>query len=629
MLVALWLTALLAFAALAIDVGRFYAERRFLQNAADAAALAAASALVSGRSPAEAEATARAVLTANFAGEPTGNPPSLPSVLPIYADGHTGEGAYLRDGIVIGSNDVRVAVKNPVTYTFGRVLNLLNQEIGAQARAAWMGGMMPIAVRRYVNPPGPNTGATAPCTDNQNAFMDFFATADTACLGTETNAALRTAPSEGRAFDPLNPGSNPENHGPVVAILGQGAQPSNGVDFRGFIALDVRNFQSTGSQQYYNGVTAETSRNALKDFEATWIDRGGYPGPEFPPVTTPPDPNDQVGILAGNATGIALESLAKRFTPGDEILVAVYPGYVMAIPDFSISPPSQISLPNTGSTPLAGSLKVSRNQAFSGTVTLSTLADANDPKNPMVVAPPTLLGADPITYVPNPVAPALGTGANVNMTNVTTNNAASGIYALWVRGQAGSPYLTTKLEPFSVKIGTVTRDFAITADASSKNAPAVGASVSFSLVLTNSPNKNTAFGAAVTLTVDGPLPAGSGSVSFSSPSVTPSRNGTGTTLTINTGTMAPGSYRYIVRATAMNGDTPSVPVTKLLPLTVNVAPSDSSGSDQYVDIVGFAVMRIASLDANTVNAYAVTPVVADPNDPILRRGRIARLVPWS
>ncbi|MEA2547402.1 MAG: hypothetical protein QOI09_2675, partial [Chloroflexota bacterium] len=44
---------------------------------------------------------------------------------------------------------------------------------------------------------------------------------------------------------------------------------------------------------------------------------------------------------------------------------------------------------------------------------------------------------------------------------------------------------------------------------------------------------------------------------------------------------------------------------------------------------GFAVMRIASMDANTINAYAITPVIADPNDSRLRRGQVAKLVPWT
>ena len=626
-LVALWLTVLLGFAALAIDVGRLYSERRFLQNAADAAALAGAAALIQGRTAAEAEAAARAVLTRNFQNDPTGNPPALPSVVPLYEEGHAGEASYLKDGVLVTGNGVWVAVKNPVNYTFGRALGVLTQDVGARARAGWSGGLMPIAVRRYVNAPGPNAGVTAPCPHDETNFMDFFATANTACLGSETDAGLRTAPSAGNAFDTANPASDPTNHGPVVTILGQGAQPQNGADFRGFIALDVRNFQTTTSQQYYNGVTAGTNPNTLKHVEAAWIGDGGYPGPAFPAATSPPDPMDQVGILPGNSTGIAIDAIGDRFTPGDEILVAVYPGNVMAIPDFALAPPDSIGLPATGTSANPGSLKVSRNQAFSGMVDLSTEADALDPQNPMVLG--TLAGgAQPITYDPDPVTPALGGGATVQMRNVTTNAATPGIYALWVRGQAGSPYLTTKRQPFAIRVGNVTRDFSITADASRKDAPSVGSTVTFNLVLTDSPNRNTAFGGPVTLSVDGPYPAGTGSVGFSSASVTPSRNGTSSTLSINTGTLPPGEHDFIVRATGTNGDPTPRKVTRLLPLTVNVAPTGSSGNQEYLDIVGFAVMRIAAIDANAVTAYAITPVVADPSDPRLRRGQTARLLPW-
>ncbi len=55
---ALSLVVLLGIAALAIDVGRLYGERRRMQNAADAAALAGAHELCQGRSDAEAVAMA-------------------------------------------------------------------------------------------------------------------------------------------------------------------------------------------------------------------------------------------------------------------------------------------------------------------------------------------------------------------------------------------------------------------------------------------------------------------------------------------------------------------------------------------------------------------------------------------
>ena len=51
---------------MAFDVGRFYSERRFLQNAADAAALAAANALIRGERAPQADARAREVLAQNF-----------------------------------------------------------------------------------------------------------------------------------------------------------------------------------------------------------------------------------------------------------------------------------------------------------------------------------------------------------------------------------------------------------------------------------------------------------------------------------------------------------------------------------------------------------------------------------
>jgi hypothetical protein len=226
------------------------------------------------------------------------------------------------------------------------------------------------------------------------------------------------------------------------------------------------------------------------------------------------------------------------------------------------------------------------------------------------------------------VTPSLGTGTSVSLSNITTNNATPGIYALWVKGQAGSPYLTTKSEPFSINIGNVTRDFGITADAGSKDATNTGDSVSFALSLSNSPNKNTNFGGSVALSVDTPYPVGAGAVTFSSSTVTPSKAGTVTTLTINTGTLSAGEYRFVIRAKGLNGDSPQRSVTHLLPLIVNVAPSSAAGNDEYIDISGFALMRVAQITSNSVTAYAITPVVTDLNDPLLRQGQTARLMPW-
>ena len=630
---ALSITAIFAAAGLAFDIGRFYAERRFLQNSADAAALAAANALIQGHSQTEADTIARAVLASNFSHAPNGITPSLPPATPEYESGHAGDPLYLTNGILFSGAEVRVAVQNAINYTFGRAVGLSSSMIRGQARAKSIGYALPIAVRRYVNAPGPASSNAYPCVDDETQFMDFFATADTSCLGTDANSALRVEPNAGSAFDASNPGSDPANHGPVIAILGQGAQPGNGADFRGFIALDIRNFQSSTSQLFYNGVTSGTGSNVLKGMESNWITNGGYPGPQFPAAITPPDANDQVGIMSGNSTGAAIDAAMDRFVPGDEIMVAVYPGDVMAIPDFAVGSPGTIILPTSGTTASVGSLKVSRNQAFSGLVTLATLADTLDPANPMVLG--TLTGSDPFTYTPNGVNPSLGNGTSVSITDATTSGATPGIYALWIRGQAGAPYLTTKYTPITLQIGTVTRDFSFTSDASSLDATNAGDTVTFTLTLQNSPNKNTNFGNPVTLSVDSPLPTGVGAITFGSSTVTPSKNGSSTTLSINTGTMAIGDYHFTVRATGMNGDSTSRSVTHLMDLTVRVEPGTASGGDAYVDIVGFAVMRITNMPtvksdaSNSISAYAITPMIADPNDSRLRRGQVAKLVPWT
>ena len=173
----------------------------------------------------------------------------------------------------------------------------------------------------------------------------------------------------------------------------------------------------------------------------------------------------------------------------------------------------------------------------------------------------------------------------------------------------------------------MTRDFSITSDASIKAAANVGDTVT----LHGQPqaDRRRAYGANVNLSLDGPLPTGIGATSFSPAAVTPTNgNGTNSTLTINTGTMAPGRHRFVIRATGLNGDSTPRPVTHLLQVWVDVA-TGGSGNTDYVDIVGFAVMRITSMDTNTVNAYAITPVIADPNDSRLLRGQTARLVPWN
>ena len=78
------------------------------------------------------------------------------------------------------------------------------------------------------------------------------------------------------------------------------------------------------------------------------------PGPAFPPVTNPADPNDQIARPLGNDTAMVIGNFDEVFAVGDRLLLAVYNGTVMQIPDFSITPPSAITLPTTTSSPENG-----------------------------------------------------------------------------------------------------------------------------------------------------------------------------------------------------------------------------------------------------------------------------------
>ena len=141
------------------------------------------------------------------------------------------------------------------------------------------------------------------------------------------------------------------------------------------MALDVRNFESTTSRVYYNGVASGTNEQTLKNKEGAYL-LTGYPGPMFPPVTNPADPDDQVAALLGNDTNMVVHNFDDVYVVGDRLLLAIYSGTVMQIPDFAISPPSAFTLASTGGPVNGPNFSVTRNDAFSSTVTLHLHGDA-------------------------------------------------------------------------------------------------------------------------------------------------------------------------------------------------------------------------------------------------------------
>jgi hypothetical protein len=122
----------------------------------------------------------------------------------------------------------------------------------------------------------------------------------------------------------------------------------------------------------------------------------------------------------------------------------------------------------------------------------------------------------------------------------------------------------------------------------------------------STPNNNgTYFKGTVNLSVEGGadangvMPSGIGAVSVSPSSITLNKGTSQTvSLSINGGSLGPGVYSLTVRVTGTNGS--GEPVTRLMPVTLTIATA--STSNQYVDILGFTVFRIASMDSNAVYA---------------------------
>jgi Flp pilus assembly protein TadG len=627
-LVALALTTLLVFAGLAIDVGRQVAEQRHVQTAADAAALAACRALIAGDSDASAAAQARTIGEVNLVASPAaGNASIAPDVARVYESGHAGDPAFLLSGIIVSGTTVRVAIESHVDAVLARLVGVPNLQAIGRAHCRLQGGpAVPIVARRYEGPPGP-----------AGDFVDRLATSGTAGLGAVDGLSVL-------GYDVRTPASELDP-GPLFEFYGPNSKANNDSDFRGFIALDVRNFQSTTSRIYYNGVAPGITETTLKLHHGDYL-LSGYPGPAFPPITSPADPNDQVAVLSGNDTNMVVGNFSQVYAVGDRIMLAVYNGTVMEIPDFSITPPTAIVLPSTTGAPTNGpSFTVSRNDEFNSTVTLHlhgdhlapTAADDLIPDEPPDNDPPTAGHMNqPIwstdTFIPDK------NGTTVAMQSISTNGVAAGIYAAWLEGHSGDPYFQTRRYTAPVRIGGAVRDFSFGNSTTNATIASLGGTASVPLYVSTTSAAATRWGptgSAVELSVDsasftncayGAATINPGQLTISPSSVTPSSSGQGTlaTLSINSLGLGPGCYAFVVRGSGTNGA--GQPVTHLQPITFTVATEASSG--QYVDVIGFAVFEVTGLDANAITGRAVSAVAADPNDPSLRRAQRARLVPW-
>ena len=625
-IVAIGITILLALAGVAIDVGRLMAERRHLQTAADAGALAACQSLISG-AVADIDAAAqraRNVANVNIDGSPAGAVATM-SDPPVYED-EDGSGFLdpdeLMSGVVVSGTSARIAISADMETMLARLVGVDTLGVGARAQCTLIPEpALPIVARRYTAPEGPG-------------FADVLAT-------------VVTSTSGGIDDDPLGYDGRAEasvgDPGPLFEIYGVESKALNSSEFRGFINLDIRDFRDETERDYYNGAEAGVNENTMKAEQAEYV-LTGYRGPGLPAVSTPPTGDLQVATLSGHNTGHLVAAFADVYAAGDRILLAVYDGIVKAIPDFSITPPTRITLPaSTGGTPIDGpTFSVSRNDEFNGLVSLELIGDAAAPDASDNVLPTPGSGA-PATgamnepfFNPDDFTFAMGDSSiDVAMEDIQTNAISPGIYTVWIKGTSSVPSKARR-HPVPVYVGGATRGYHLANSQLSASALALGDAVTYTIRVRNDNWQTGGSATQVALSWDTgsltdcllnpvPVPAGM-NPTFSSSLVTPGNGqGTASTLTVDTDGLASGCYMFTVRAHATNSD--NQPVTRLAAATLYVASEPTEG--EYVEIIGFAAFEVDSVDPNTIRGRAISRICPDPNCAELRNVQRARLIPWT
>jgi Flp pilus assembly protein TadG len=628
-IMAIGIIVLLGVAGIAIDIGRLMAERRHMQTAADAAALAACQSLKDGAvaDVAAASTRARSVASVNMQDSPSGTAGTMADPAAYTDEDGSGflDADELTSGVVVAATSVRVAISGDIETMLARVVGIPTLGVGARAHCTLIQEpALPIVARRYDGPPGP--GGT---------FVDVLATE-----ATSTQGQVDANPLGYNGRTPAGDGVGIK--GPLFEIYGTGSKAHNSSEFRGFINLDIRDFRDVTARDYHNGEEPGTNENTMKDEQAEYV-LTGYPGPGFPAAVQPPTGGLQVATLSGHNTGHLVDAFDEMFDPGDRVMLAVYDGTVKAIPDFSITPPSRITLPATTTSPTDGpTFSVSRNDQFTGSVELALIGDedAADPADNILKLPGTGAPApgsmnEPVFNPDDFFFGASESTRSVMMEDFSTNAIAPGIYTVWVEGTSNVPYKGRR-HPIPVYIGGATRGFHLANSSLSASADAYGDAVTYTIRVRSESWSSGAPATTVALSWDpsslsdcilNPIAAPAGmAVSFSASTVTPAGGqGAPSTMTVDTDGLASGCYMFTVRAHATNSD--GQPVTRLATATLYVVAEPTEG--EYVEIIGFAAFEIDNVVSNTITGRAISPICADPDCGELRAVQRARLIPWS
>ena len=668
-IVALLFVVLLGFAALSLDVGRFYAERRYLQNAVDSASLACARAYQGGTVQTAWAAADATLQQFNLKSNPIGATITYPGA---GLDPTTGSAFPLdyANSIVTDQNLVggikpiasplgcRVAITANVDTFFIKVVQPSLARIGmvTKAYATSQGGFLPTVTYRYTNGPGPGDG-------NDNNFIAWTmqgpTPGDLTGLTGRDWQCTTTNDTSCMAATPTNPG---REH----ILFGAGAKATNDSSFRGYIGLDIRNFQPddiTGLLVHdaYDGVAPDATVNTLKAFESWWI---GHPYGGPPICVVDPanfQPCAQISALDGSSSGIFVTDYTQWFSVGDVLMLQLYDGTVKSIPDFTIQAPN-LNVPANGAIP-SSTVAYTMNSQFqtSGSVITTELyyddgsltggPGDQSGSNPFMAgritpcanaSPPA--GGKVCGAFVQPTTPAGAASYNQTWSGMTASGAQKGIYVAWLRGNATAPYDQRQHDSLvTVNVGGQARDFDLDSTLGQVSVAAPGTQADFPVKVRTGGGGTAWNGGASSIhltweqcpkNVDSTGTTTvlackiNGNAGTTSVDVDPG-SGSSVEATFNVNTtsaLANRTYNGWIRG--FGRDSTGNPVNHLFEVTVSVSVV-AGGVTSYVDVIGYAAFRITAIDSNDVTGVAISPAVYDPSDSRVAIARKIRLVPWE
>ena len=632
-------TVLMGFAALGIDVGRFYSERRYVQDAVDAAALACAYSYGHGGDAVAAWAAGDAILQdRNLKANPLG-----------VAITYSVRGSETYDGIVEPHNMIsgilpvttngrgcRVAITVDVpTFLIKIVSPSLNTiTMTTQGYAKSKGGMLPTVVTRYSAPPGP-AAFDAPNLFHDRTMAEGF---DWACSTTSTAGCTPASEAQpGREF----------------VIFGQAAKATNDASFRGYIGLDIRDFTSVDGSgnlihEAYNSVPATVTVNLLKDYESAWILEAGYPGPDICDVIPGTfQPCAQIAVINGSSSGQFVTDYETRFDIDDRIMLQMYDGTVKTVPDFNISSGTLV-LPQSGTATSSVTYTMSPQFALSGAqVTTTLIPDDGTMTTDGGGTPstnPFLNGCAVMSspaFSANPTLPNQSSYIQIWNT-ITTSGCDKGIFQAWLRGTSSAPYTSRIHETLvNINVGGQARDFSLVSSDAYAAVAGPGTQADYVIRTTTANSGATKWTGSNLLTLSWAKCPTTTDPSILPPEVLVCRiDGSGTssinnvdpgedhTFSVDTFLARSGEvYKGWVRETGLD-DVTNKRVTHLMEVTLEVGVI-AGGATQYVDVLGYTVFKITSINSNDVNGRAVSGVYTNPDDIAVSAGKKIGLVPWE